>query len=292
MKRILALLPFLCLSLASFAQRQAQEDLIVRLQAAQIKILLLQQENDSLRRALNYKEALKSDSGMTSLEKGGVVDTWDLLMGGDGVVDAESITPDPRLKAGNRHKSVYQIRLEGLECGYMIPYDERLGSYIESYTVKRRARMQKVMQRYERWEQYFKDVFKGQGIPEELTLLCVVESAVNPNAQSFMGAAGMWQLMPDTAADWGLSVGMGNDERYDVGKSTVVAAKLLKSLYNFFGDWPLAVCAYNCGPGNVSRAISKAGNRRGFWDIYDYLPAETRAYLPSLIAVLYYFNYS
>lgn len=291
MRRLLPVILLLLSALTLSAQTRQDEDLLVRLQAAQIRLLMLQQENDSLRRALTYKKATENNNGMTSLEHEGVVDTWDLLKGGDGVIDAESITPDPRHMAGNRHKGVYELRLEQLGGDFLIPYDERLGAYIDSYTVKRRKRTLSVLARYERWEDFFRTTFQEVGIPEDLTLLAVVESAINPNAESFAGAAGMWQLMPDTAQEWGLKVGLKGDERYDVVKSTKVAARILKSLYNFFGDWPLAVCAYNCGPGNVSNAIRKAGNRRGFWDIYDYLPAETRAYLPSLIAVYYLFNY-
>ena len=270
---------------------QTYDEMFVKMQALQIRVLVLQRENDSLKRALAYREAVKEDK-ISSLEVGGVFDTWSLLKSGDNVIGEDAVTPDPRFLVENGQKSVYQIRLEELGGVLSIPYDSRLGGYIESYSVARRDKMSQVLKRYDRWAKLFTDTFKKRGVPEEITLLSVVESAVNSRAVSFMGAAGMWQLMPDTAVEWGLEVGLKNDERFDVEKSTDVAARYLKALYDFFGDWALAVCAYNCGPGNVSNAIRKAGNRRGFWDIYDFLPVETRGYLPSLIATMYFQKYN
>ena len=294
MKRILTA-SLLLVSLAASGQEPTEREkrMLVEIQKLQIQNMMLKRQVDSLQSALNYKK-ISFGVEVSSLDGDEVIDTWDLLIGGDGYVE-DILTRDESLmgkKREERRKGIYEQRLEALDPVLMIPYDERLGQYIESYTVARHKRMSAIAARYERYEDYFREVFEKHGVPGDVTALCIVESAVNPQAISHAGAAGMWQIMPDTAVEHGLNVGMLGDERYDVAKSTDVAARVLAGLHRFFGDWPLAICAYNCGPGNVSTAIRKAGGRRGFWDIYDYLPRETRAYLPSFIASLYFINYN
>ena len=140
--------------------------------------------------------------------------------------------------------------------------------------------------RYTWWRERFEDVFVSYGIPEDVALLCVVESAVVQDAVSEAGAVGMWQLMSYTAADYGLECGMRIDERLDVDRATVTAARFLSDAYRRLGSWPLAVTAYNCGVERVERAVARAGGSRDFWDIRQYLPAETRAYTPVFNAVV------
>ena len=291
MKRILTA-SLLLVSLAASGQEPTEREkrMLVEIQKLQIQNMMLRRQVDSLQSAINYKK-ISFGVEVSSLDGGDVINTWDMLIGGDGYVE-DILTRNESGKKNERHKGIYEQRLEALRSELMIPYDERLGQYIESYTVRRHKRMAAIVGRYERYEDFFREVFERNGVPGDITALSIVESAVNPHAISHAGAAGMWQIMPDTALDYGLNVGMLEDERYDVAKSTEVAARVLAGYYRFFGDWPLAICAYNCGPGNVSAAIRKAGGRRGFWDIYDYLPLETRAYLPSFIASLYYINYN
>lgn len=128
------------------------------------------------------------------------------------------------------------------------------------------------------------------GLPLELKYLAVVESALNPRTQSWAGAKGLWQFMPATGAQMGLSQNQYVNTFYDPVANTDAAARYLRYLYKEFGDWNLAISAYNCGPGNVRKAIKKAGSK-SYWKVRPYLPAETRAYVPSFIAVNYLFNF-
>ena len=129
-------------------------------------------------------------------------------------------------------------------------------------------------------------------LPYELCYLSIVESALNPQARSHMGAAGLWQFMPATGKRYGLEINSLVDERMDPIRSTEAACKYLNDLYNIFNDWNLAIAAYNCGPGNINKAIHRANGKRDFWSIYPFLPRETRGYLPIFIAVVYAMNYA
>ena len=126
----------------------------------------------------------------------------------------------------------------------------------------------------------------------ELRALPIIESALSPVAVSPMGATGLWQFMPSTGKSYGLEINSLVDERRDPVLSTRAACRFLKDLYAIYGDWSLAIAAYNCGPGNVNKAIARAGgNGRTFWDIYDYLPRETRGYVPAFIGASYAYAY-
>jgi membrane-bound lytic murein transglycosylase D len=128
-------------------------------------------------------------------------------------------------------------------------------------------------------------------MPLELKYLPVIESALNPNAFSKAGASGLWQFMIGTGKAYGLTVNNLIDERRDPLKSTQAGVKYLKDLYNIYNDWHLAIAAYNCGPGNVNKAIRMAGGKKDYWAIYYYLPQETRGYVPAFIAANYVMNY-
>ena len=129
-------------------------------------------------------------------------------------------------------------------------------------------------------------------MPYELCYMPVIESALNPQARSHMGATGLWQFMPATGKKYGLEINSLVDERMDPIRSTEAACLFLKNLYAIFQDWNLVIAAYNCGPGNVNKAIHRAGGKRDFWSIYPYLPSETRGYLPIFIAASYAMNYA
>lgn len=136
----------------------------------------------------------------------------------------------------------------------------------------------------------FEGVFTKHGIPLELKYLAVVESALNPRAGSWAGAKGIWQFMPATGSEFGLYQNRYYSGFYDPVKSTEAAAKFLKQLYKNLGDWNLAISAYNCGEGNVRKAMARAGSK-SYWKVRPYLPKETQAYVPSFIAVNYLFNF-
>lgn len=162
---------------------------------------------------------------------------------------------------------------------------------IEFYIADKHEYTERMLARAEYFFPIFEEYLKKYDLPEELKYLAVVESALNPNAVSRAGAVGLWQFMRPTARDLNLKIDGFVDERRDIHKSTDAACRYLKMLHNYFGDWELALAAYNCGMGYVRRAVRRAGYKKSFQDIYWYLPRETRAYVPSFVAVAYAFNY-
>ncbi len=138
------------------------------------------------------------------------------------------------------------------------------------------------------------DELLKENLPVELRALPIIESALIPTATSRMGAVGLWQFMPTTAKSYGLEINSMVDERRDPVRSTQAAVRYLRDLYNLYGDWTLAIAAYNCGPGNVNKAIARSGTvnkSHSFWDIYDHLPPETRGYVPAFIGATYAYAY-
>mgnify|MGYP004644605035 FL=1 len=188
--------------------------------------------------------------------------------------------------------SVYKARLQALPCVVELPYNQIVKRFILRYV----QRGQKQVARMKRMSEYYFPIFEEAldryGLPYELELMPVIESALNPQAHSHMGAAGLWQFMPATGKRYGLEINSLVDERMDPIKSTETACRFLKAMYDVFQDWNLVIAAYNCGSGNVSKAIHRAGGKRDFWSIYPYLPRETRSYLPIFIAANYAMNYS
>ncbi len=188
--------------------------------------------------------------------------------------------------------SVYKSRLQALPFVIEVPYHEVVRRYILRY-VKHSPRQLAMLQRKaEYYFPIFEDILARYDLPYELCYLPVIESALNPHAHSHMGAAGLWQFMPATGKKYGLEVNSLVDERRDPIRSTEAACRFLTDLYKIFGDWNLVIAAYNCGPGNVNKAIHRAGGKRDFWSIYPFLPKETRGYLPIFIAASYAMNYA
>lgn len=143
-----------------------------------------------------------------------------------------------------------------------------------------------ILRRFARYEETFREIFAKAGVPEDIAALCIVESGVNPRAESPAGAVGMWQFMEETAVGCGLTVTGLRDDRLDPIRSAYAATRYLKREYRRFGDWSLAIASYNCGPGGIQKAMKKAGSDR-YEDLSAYLPKETQAYLPRLIAAIY-----
>lgn len=166
-------------------------------------------------------------------------------------------------------------------------YDPSIADHLSRYTGRFRGMTEAALGRYARRYSFFRDEFSACGVPEELTALCIVESAVSASALSPAGAAGMWQLMPATALQYGLRVDVTVDERLDVEKSTRAAARFLRDLHVELRSWPLAVMAYNCGAEAVRRAQIRSGGSSDPWVVIRHLPAETQAYLPAFLAVSY-----
>lgn len=188
--------------------------------------------------------------------------------------------------------SLYKARLQALPFVIEVPYNEVVRRYILRYVKHSPRQLASLQRKAEYYFPIFEDILGKHELPFELCYLPVIESALNPQARSHMGAVGLWQFMPATGKRYGLEVNSLIDERMDPIRSTEAACKFLKALYSIFGDWNLVIAAYNCGPGNVNKAIHRAGGKRDFWSIYPYLPKETRGYLPIFIAASYAMNYA
>lgn len=188
--------------------------------------------------------------------------------------------------------SLYIARLQTLPNEIAMPYNDVVRKFIEMYVVRRPRQVASLQRLSEYYFPIFEDELCKHNMPEELKYLAVIESALNASARSHAGAAGLWQFMPSTGRIYGLEVNSLVDERLDPYKSTAAACRFLRSLYNLFGDWHLALAAYNCGPGNVNKAIRRSGGKKDFWTLYPYLPRETRSYVPIFIAANYALNYS
>ncbi len=197
-------------------------------------------------------------------------------------------TPDTSMLAD----TTYKRRLQALPCIVELPYNPIAKRYIQRYIKHSPRHTARIMREADYYFPIFEEALGRHNLPYELKYVPVIESALRPMARSRAGAAGLWQFMPTTAKRYGLEVNSLVDERYDVYKSTEAACAFLQALYNIFGDWNLAIAAYNCGPGNVRKAIQYAGGKRDFWSIYPYLPHETRMYVPLFIASNYVFNYA
>lgn len=199
-------------------------------------------------------------------------------------------------KITNPSDKVYIERLQRLqnEKGFEIelPYNSIVKSYIELYTNRRRDLVERMLGMWLYYEPIFEEALAKEGMPLELKYLPIIESALNPNAVSPAGAAGLWQFILSTGRGMGLEINSLVDERRDTYKASQKAAEFLKSLYKTYGDWSLAIAAYNCGPGNVNKAIRRSGGgEKDYWEIYNYLPKETRGYVPAFIAAAYVMNY-
>lgn len=191
----------------------------------------------------------------------------------------------------------YESRLKRLPTEIEMPYNSIVGKFIDMYLTKRRSLVADMLALHNYYGRIFLEELEKQGMPTELQYLPVIESALNPNAVSKAGAAGLWQFMPNTAIGLGMEVNTLIDERRDPRLSSRNAVLYLKQLYEIYHDWSLAIAAYNCGPGNVNKAIRRASDgeaptsKMDFWEIYNYLPQETRGYVPAFIAANYVMNY-
>ena len=185
----------------------------------------------------------------------------------------------------------YARRLASLPTIIDMPYNSITRNSIDAYVGRNRKIISFALGMLPIYEDIFVDALMKYNVPLELKYLPIVESALKPKAYSRAGAAGMWQFIYSTGRTYGLHVNSLVDDRYDIIRETDAAARHLRDLYDMFGNWDLAISAYNCGPGNISKAITRSGGKTGFWDIYPYLPHETRGYLPAFIAVNYAMNF-
>jgi membrane-bound lytic murein transglycosylase D len=188
--------------------------------------------------------------------------------------------------------SVYIQRLEEIQSPIVFPFNKQVKSYIKLYTQKRRDQVALMLGLSDYYFPIFEAALDAHDMPLELKYLPVIESALNPLAFSHAGASGLWQFMYYTGKQYGLKVDSYVDERRDPYYATEAAVKFLSDLYDIYGDWYLVIAAYNCGPGNVNKAIRRSGGKRNFWEIYYRLPQETRGYVPAFVAAAYTFTYA
>lgn len=186
--------------------------------------------------------------------------------------------------------AIFKRRLDSLIKDVPLDYNEYVQSYIDIYS-HNHDEMSHVLSLTKYYFPIYEKAFRDAGIPDEIKYLSIVESKLDPFAVSSSGATGPWQFMFTTAKLYGLNIDHYIDERRDPVQASYAAAAYLKDAYQKFGNWLLAIASYNCGSGNVERAIAKAGGANDFWSIRPYLPLQTRGYVPAFIAVTYLMNY-
>ncbi|MEG1758917.1 MAG: transglycosylase SLT domain-containing protein [Alistipes sp.] len=204
----------------------------------------------------------------------------------DSYIRLDSIAPD------NTPDSIYISRLQALASPIHLPYNSVVKRYINRYTDTRYGTINRILGMSQYYFPFIEDELIREGLPVELRALPIIESALSATAVSPAGATGLWQFMPSTGKSYGLEVNSLVDQRRDPLLATRAACRFLKDLYTIYNDWTLAIAAYNCGPGNVNKALARAGaNCHTYWDIYDYLPTETRNYIPAFIGASYAYAY-
>ncbi|MFV0291328.1 MAG: LysM peptidoglycan-binding domain-containing protein [Mangrovibacterium sp.] len=187
--------------------------------------------------------------------------------------------------------SVYIQRLQSIDSYVDLSFNNTVKSVIELYTQRRPHTAESVLGLSTYYFPMIEEILDKYNLPQELKYMAIIESALNASVRSRAGAQGLWQFMYQTGKMYGLQIDTYVDERCDPIKSTDAAARFLKDLYSIYGDWHLAIAAYNCGAGNVNKAIKRAGSKRDYWHVYYYLPKETRGYVPAFIAAAYFMNH-
>ncbi|HJA84840.1 MAG TPA: transglycosylase SLT domain-containing protein [Candidatus Bacteroides avicola] len=187
--------------------------------------------------------------------------------------------------------SVYIDRLSRMPVIMEMPYNDIVRKFIDTYTNRLRGQVAFMLSACNFYMPIFEEALDAYNLPLELKYLPIIESALNPSAVSRAGATGLWQFMLATGKLYGLESNSLVDERRDPIKATWAAARYLKDMYDIYKDWNLVIAAYNCGPGNINKAIRRAGGKTDYWEIYNYLPRETRGYVPAFIAANYVMTY-
>lgn len=238
--------------------------------------------------AVNDTIIIRNDDSTERIERDldGLLNEWFIQMSvaGSGISSADSIIAE-------FSDSVYKDRLGRINSVILLPYNNIIRNHIHVYTNRKVDRFQVMLGLQDYYFPMIEDIFDFYGLPVELKYMAVIESALNPNAVSRAGATGLWQFMYSTGRMYGLTINSVVDERRDPVKATHAAARYLRDLYGIYNDWILVIAAYNCGPGNVNKAIRRSGNRKDYWEIYYRLPRETRGYIPQYVAATYAMNY-
>lgn len=221
-----------------------------------------------------------------------LLSVWYLLRQNQRLHEGDNFNMDSVRYTTNLPDTVLIGRLQRMNSFITLPYNETVKNCMILYSERMPKKMCNMLGLSKYYMPIFEETFRKYNLPLELKYLSIIESALNPNAVSRVGATGMWQFMYATAKGYGLEIDSFVDERRDPFKSVDAAARYLRDAYHIFGDWSLAISSYNCGSGNVNKAIKRAGGRRDFWDIYPYLPKETRGYVPLMVGAMYAINYA
>lgn len=275
---------FLCISFAAFSQQEKDS-------LQPIKIDTLFTAKDSIKvpirkefftdNDLNLIDSLLVDEKFNSP----LIDTLEYVINDKDIIgySKQVLTTD-----------LMKIRLASLneKTPFNLAYNPALEKVINSYLLYRKKYYPALMAKAKYYFPMFEQYLDQYDIPLEMKYLSIVESALKPKARSRVGASGLWQFMYGTGKQFDLKVSSYVDERYDPVKATVAACKYLSQLYKIFGDWDLALAAYNSGPGNVRKAIKRSGGFTNYWNIRPYLPRETAGYVPAFYATMYIFEYA
>jgi membrane-bound lytic murein transglycosylase D len=257
--------------------------------------------SDSLQHHLNggdAEAAQRLEKPLTKADWELVLDAMDSLVA---ELESSAFRPvEPPLDSGTwlRHEAwpkfddaTLKARLQAIPTNIPLTFNATVRSWIEMYTLRNRGGVQRMLGLRDLYFPIIEAELDKRNLPLELKYLAVIESALNTHAVSPQGATGLWQIMYPTAKGLGLRIDTYVDERRDPYEATVAGIDYLQQLYRIYDDWLLVIAAYNCGPGNVNKAIRKAGGKRNVWAIFDYLPTETRGYVPAFISAVYTFNY-
>ena len=280
--RVLVL--FFCFSSAIFAQQE--KDSLLTVEKDTIIIL-----NDAINAEENpaiFKDAeLKSIDSLWSVSKfnSPLIDTLEYFIADKDITGNTSqiLTTDLLKK---------RLSVLNNTTPFNLAYNPALEKVIQSYLKYRSRYYPALMAKAKYYFPIFEQYLDQYDIPLEMKYLAIVESALRPKARSRVGASGLWQFMYGTGKQFDLKISSYVDERLDPVKATIAACKYLSKLYTTFGDWDLALAAYNSGPGNVSKAIKRSGGFNNYWNIRPYLPSETAGYVPAFYATMYIFNYA
>ena len=260
------------MSLYSFSQIETDEEIV---DTDTIEVAL----SDTIDNAIVYPESMEADLN-------NLLTDW--YMQQYAVVDDSCLVNSVNVDYPD---SVYIRKLSQLPTVIEMSYNSVVRRYIDMYVQKRRALVENLLGLSTYYMPIFEEALEREGLPLELKYLPIIESALNPSAVSRAGASGLWQFMLNTGKIYGLESNSLVDERRDPIKATWAAARYLKDMYAIYQDWNLVIAAYNCGPGTINKAIRRAGGKTDYWEIYNYLPKETRGYVPAFIAANYVMTY-
>ena len=204
-------------------------------------------------------------------------------------------SPEIKMQAKeNFNEDVVRLRLDSLNklTPINLTYNKTVGQYIKFYLQQRPEQVSKLLALSDYYFPVFEEYLDKNKMPLEIKYLPIIESALNPNAKSPAGAVGLWQFMYYTAKEYGLRINSYLDERKDIYKSTDAACRYLIKAYKVFNDWELSLASYNCGRGNVTKALRRSGGKLNYWEVRPFLPRETRNYIPAFISIVYVMNYA